>query len=172
MVIDTNAIRRILAGSTSFLIDDWSISNESLKIRGWFLSGYESSSAYSFKVNGRKPDMQNLGLPSPSLAKVFPFFSESAEKGGFELEVRLSVEDFEKGVVEVSLVDAMFNEPINQWHTTYIPCKTENLKIPDSVQLQRTQGNMSEARYICYGLTTAKKIERLLQIYFQVPITS
>jgi SAM-dependent methyltransferase len=172
MVTDTNAIRRILAGSTSFLIDDWNIGSHSLKIRGWFLSGYESASVYSFKVNGRKPEFQNLGLSSPSLAKVFPFFSESAEKGGFELEICLSAEDFEKGYIEVSLVDAMFNEPVNQWHTTYIPCNIENLKIPDATQLQRTQGNISEARYLCYGLTTAKKIERLLQIYFRIPIAS
>lgn len=81
MITDTNAIRRILAGPTSFLIDDWNISNNSLKVRGWFLSGYESASSYSFKINGRKPDVQKLSLPSPSLAKVFPFFSESAEKG-------------------------------------------------------------------------------------------
>lgn len=75
MTTDTHAIRRILCGPTSFLVDDWDIREDKLKIRGWFLAGYESALAYSFKVNGRQPDLQRLGLSSPSLAKVFPFLN-------------------------------------------------------------------------------------------------
>lgn len=72
----------------------------------------------------------------------------------------------------MALVDAMFGEPINPWHTTNIPCRYEAMKIPDPSQLQRTQGNASQARYLSYGLTTERKIERLMQIYFRRPLQS
>lgn len=167
MAIDLYAVRRVLCGSTSFLIDEARSHGGSLAFKGWALTGAEAAENFCFTVNGRPAERQRLGLASPSLERVFPFFSGSSSSGfDFEMDVRQS--DLERGFVEVSLCDGVFLEPTNSWHTAYMPLSMDGFRIPDEAQLQRTQGNVSASRYVIYGFSTASRLKRILRTYFQL----
>lgn len=161
-----NAIRRILCGTTAFLIDDVNFIGDSVRLSGWALLGTEDPDAFAFTVNGRRVPDQKLGLSSPSLSKVFPFIPSSSTSA-FTLTTAIESGDLERGLLEVSLTDSLFLEPTNPWHTAYVPVNDLGFRIPDADQLQRTQGNISKSRYLTYGFSTANRIQRILRTYFQ-----
>lgn len=164
-----NVVRRVLCGPSSFLVDDWKVGNGRIAAQGWCLTEYEG--ALEFKVNGRWPEDQRVGISSPSLEKVFPFYPRAGQSA-FTLSSSLLESDIERGYVEISLCDKVFGEPLNSWHSTRLPVSSDAFQVPDSGQLQRTQGNTSAARYLAYGSTVAGRIELILSRYFRRPVES
>ena len=164
-----DAIRRCLCGPAFFLVDDWSVSAGSIALRGWCLSEYPG--ALELRVSGARPSLLQMDLPSASLAKVFPFYP-GASAAAFQLQTSLRDADLQRSYVDIALCDRLIGDVINEWHTVRIPLSTDSLPIPASEQLQRTQGNVSEARYLSYGLTVAGRLDRICRRYFGRPIHS
>jgi SAM-dependent methyltransferase len=164
--LDLNAIRRLLHGAFQFLVDDWSIEAGVFRAQGWFLSGYEATENFHFTLNGRPMSQQRLGLPSPALAKVFPYFS-TASAAAFHLSAPVSDHDTGSGSLELAICDRLLGEPVVPWQSTFFPLEPVSSAIPAPERLQRTQGNVSLARYLAYGLSTALKVDRILKIYFR-----
>lgn len=165
---DLSTLRRIFCGSCSFLVENWTIDGKNLSVNGWYLSEYESS--IGFRVNGKRVKTESLALPSPSLAKVFPFFQSSASSA-FRFEYDLSANDLDLGIAEITLCDNLLGDPLNRWHSVSIPLTTDSFELPSHDQLMRTQGNTSVARYLIYGYTVAARIEAIVDRYFNDSLT-
>ena len=101
---------------------------------GWCLSEYEGG--VGFLAGGKRPQIERLALPSPGLARVFPFF-QSAGRSAFGLGVRLGSEERATGLIDVALCDRVIGDPLNPWHTTYIPLTESPFRMLDSYSERR-----------------------------------
>lgn len=160
---ELNSARRLFAGSSSFLLENWTVRNDTCRAKGWALTEYPE--AIAFTVNGRPVAEQALGLKSESLKKVFPFYP-FAESSGFLLTFPIERSDVELGRLEIELCDSLFFETLNPWHSVVVPLDDEPLALPSEEQLVRTQGNSSTARYLSYGLTVAARMKVIMRRYF------
>jgi SAM-dependent methyltransferase len=161
--MDLEAVRRAFSGSSMFLVEDWSVDVDRLEVTGWCVSEYEGG--VGFYLGKGRPRVERLGLPSPSLSKVLPFFRGSGN-AAFRIECVLGSEDLARGYMDVAFCDRVLGEALNPWHTTRIPFNSGRFPTPLPEQLQRTQGNTSLARYLAYGLTVVMRMEWILDRYF------
>ena len=159
--------RRILLGPVPWLLESYSINDWRFEGRGWALPGYERADDYVFKINGVSATSE-VGLPSPSLLKAYPFF-ESSGRAAFTISHQIEEGDKE---LRISYCNAYTQEPVNVWHDTFVPLNAPRLPVPGAEQLLRTQGNTSTDRFLAYGFTTQRRIIALLQTYFQRGIAS
>jgi len=170
--MDLSAARRMLLGPCPWLVDTYSRDQGKLRVLGWALPEYETPQNFTFTVNGVPAKDLELGLYSPDVARVFPFFCSSMN-ARFRLVHELTEQDLDLGYAAVDYCNAFTLEPIYNWHTIYIPLKSFDIReFPYDDQLQRTQGNTSRERFIIYGYTTYRRIESILQIYFRKSLNS
>ncbi len=168
----TDALRRSLLGNPPWLIDNYTIKGDEIRISGWALPPDGNLDLLTFMVNGRIRARSATACRAPASARSFPSPVMSAYSA-FVCTDKITAEDRAAKRLHFAAVNSFTHESFYEWFDCYLPLE-DNAKIviPGPDQLRRTQGNVSAERYLLHGFTTYTQLDRILQRYAQRPLAS
>jgi SAM-dependent methyltransferase len=154
------AILREMRGVEPWCIDELTVENGILEMRGWALAPDGRHANLTFTVDDNEFGQVDFPLPRADLGRLF-WFQPGAGEAAFRCRTSLAA----VGPKEYATLQCVRRDtrlPLRAEYDYYLPVRGDEPPLPDEARRRRVAGNPSAGVFRVEGFTTLGKLERVL----------